>query len=388
MKRYINEKGSALLVTLCLLMMLTMIGIMAVNNTNTDIDLAFNKTHSEKAFYISEAGAKRAFVVLNDTSSWRAGFDSVLFSNGLYSVNLIDSLTVAALFDTVLIQSHGIVEHGVADVELTTVPEYNHPFAYGLFGEAGILLDKFTCTDSYNSDSGSYLATQLDSLGSIGSNGTIGSSQSVNFGGDVTVATPGGLALGVNNTVNGDTTSTADSVDLGFIPQSEYDYAKANSVAQSGLSGTDYNYNNGNRTLTTGAGGTVVLTSGIYYFSSVTLGQDSKLVLAPGAEVTIYVIGDIRLGQNSTWNAGGTPSDMIIYSQGSSLQFDQGNTFVGAFFGPNAHIQYDQTTQAFGSLVGGTVQLDQGACFHYDRNLGKIQKYTTGKMFMVAWREM
>ena len=388
MKRYMNERGSALLVTLCLLMMLTLIGIMAVNNTNTDIDLAFNKTHSEKAFYIAEAGANRAFAHMNSDSTWRAGYDSVVFGNGLYSVVLIDSLADSTLFDTVLVQSHGSLEQGVADVELTTVPEYNHPFAYGLFAEAGIVLDKFTCTDSYNSDSGSYAATALDSLGSIGSNGTITSSQSVNFGGDVSTATPGGLLLGVNNTVNGDTTSTADSVNLGYIPQSEYDYAEANSSAQTGLSGSNYTYNNGTKTLTAGAGGTIVMTSGIYYFSSITLGQDSKIELAPGANVTIYVTGDIILGQNSTWNADGVPSDNIIYSQGSRLQFDQGNTFVGAFFGPNAHIQYDQTTQAFGSLVGGTIKLDQGACFHYDRDLMKIKKYTTGKMFIVAWREM
>lgn len=388
MKRYINERGSALLVTLCLLMMLTLIGIMAVNNTNTDIDLAFNKTHSEKAFYIAEAGANRAFAHMNTDSTWRAGYDSVVFSNGLYSVVLIDSLVDSTLFDTVLIQSHGNLEQGVADVELTTVPEYNHPFAYGLFAEAGIVLDKFTCTDSYNSDSGSYTATMLDSLGSIGSNGTISSSQSVDFGGDVTSATPGGLMLGVNNTVNGDTSSTADSVNLGYIPQSEYDYAKANSVAQSGLSGTNYTYSNGSKTLTTGAGGEVIMSSGIYYFSSITLGQNSKIVLEPGASVTIYVTGDIFLAQGSTWNADGAPSDNIIFSQGSSLQFDQDNIFYGAFFGPNAHIQYDNTTQAFGSLVGGTIQLDQDACFHYDRDLMKIKKYTTGKMLMVAWREI
>jgi Tfp pilus assembly protein PilX len=39
-----NERGSALLISLCLLAMLTLIGIMALQNTNTEVDLAYNKS--------------------------------------------------------------------------------------------------------------------------------------------------------------------------------------------------------------------------------------------------------------------------------------------------------------------------------------------------------
>lgn len=389
MKKFIeNQNGSALLIAICLTMMLALIGIMAVRNSDTDIDLSFYKVHSEKAFYIAEAGAKRAFVVLNDTNSWRAGFDSVTFSAGLYDVSLVDSAIDVALFDTVLVQSTGWIEGAASEVELTTVPEYLHPFAYGLFGDAGIAFDRYTCTDSYNSDSGSYADTQLDSLGSVGSNGTVSSAKNVNFGGDISVATPGGITLGPFNTVNGDTTSTIDSVRLDIVPQAEYDYAAANNTAPGGLSGSNFVFDAGTKSLTTSATGNVELTSGIYYFSSITLGQGSTLTLAPGASVTIYVTGDVHLGQSSSMNDGGNPLDFMIFSQGSALKFDQDNTFYGSFYGPNAHIQYDQTTQAYGSLVGGTIKLDQGACFHYDRSLSKYTKGTTGVMQLVAWREL
>jgi len=388
MKHLQNNRGSALLICLCLLVMLTLAGIMAVQTTNTDIDLAFNNVHSQQAFHLAEAGANRAFVDINADNTWRDGYNQVTLGNGFYTVNLVDSTAQPALDDTVLILAEGELDQALCDVELTVVPEYLHPFAYGLFGKSGIFFDRNTCTDSYNSDSGSYAATQLDSLGSIGSNGTIGSSKDVNFGGDISVATPGGISLGTGNTVNGDTSSTMDSINLDIIPQSEFDYALANNSAVSGLSGSNYSYNNGTKALTSGSSGNIVLTSGIYYFSSITLGQDTQLSLAPGASVTIYVTGDIILNQNSTMNAGGKPSDLMIYSQGSNLQFDQGNIFHGTFYGPDAHIQYDQTTQAFGSLVGDTVQLDKGACFHYDRNLAKIKKGTTGRMFKVAWREI
>jgi len=383
-----NEIGSALLVCMCLLLMLTMLGVMAIKNSDTDVELAFNRDHSESAFYIAEAGAKRAFVNLKDSSLWRDGYDTVSFGSGIYNVTLTDSLTVPALFDTVLITSEGVSEYAKADVELTTVPEYIYPFAYGLFGDAGIFFDRYTCTDSYNSDSGDYASTRLDSLGSVGSNGTVTSSKGVNFGGGINVATPGGISLGALNTVNGDTSSTVDSVDLDIIPQSEFDYAKANNDALTGISGSNYTYDPSTYALTSGSSGNIELTSGIYYFSSIQVGQGTTFTLAPGASVTIYVTGDVILNQGSTMNDGGNPADLIIYSQGSTLQFDQDNIFYGSFYGPNAHIQYDQTTSAYGSLVGSTVQLDQDACFHYDRNLSKIKKGTTGKMFLVAWREL
>ncbi|MDM7974328.1 MAG: hypothetical protein QUT27_14915, partial [candidate division Zixibacteria bacterium] len=70
------------------------------------------------------------------------------------------------------------------------------------------------------------------------------------------------------------------------------------------------------------------------------------------------------------------------------FQLDQGNIFCGTFFGPNAHIQYDQTTQVYGALVGNSIKLDKGACFHYDRNLAKIRHGTTGEMIQVAWKEL
>jgi hypothetical protein len=258
---------------------------------------------------------------------------------------------------------------------------------YGMFGESGIALDKNTCTDSYNSDSGSYVETVVDSMGDIGSNGTITSSKDVTFGGGITSATPGGITLGAFNTVNGDTTSAADSVHLDVVPDAEYDWAKAVSIASSGLSGAGYTYNAGQKTLVTGSYGNVTLASGVYYFSSIELGQGSQIELEPGANVTIYVTGDVILRQGSSVNVGGNPSDFIMYSTGDNLQFDQDNTFYGAFYGPNAHIQYDQTTQVYGSLVGNTLKLDQGACFHFDRNLMNVKKGKTGEMIAVAWGE-
>jgi hypothetical protein len=257
-----------------------------------------------------------------------------------------------------------------------------------MFGDSWINLDRETCTDSYNSDSGTYAGTMLDSLGDIGSNGTVTSSKDVNFGGGIQVATDGGISLGVNNTVNGDTTSTADSVNLEAVPQAEFDWARDNSQALAGLSGTNFTYDHVTKTLYVGAFGNVNFDGGVYYFSSIVLDQGSVITIDVNESVDMYVTGDITLNQSSTINDGGKPSDMMIWSQGSNLTFLQDNVFYGTFYGPDAHIQYDQTTQVYGALVGGSIKLDKAACFHYDRSLGDYKKGYLPGMDRFAWGEI
>ena len=383
-----NERGSAILIALAILTILSTVAIMAVNQSNDEIDMSFNQLHEEQAFYIADAGLKMAIKELNNDNSWRAGFADKNFGEGVFSVTVSDSSTDSTLSDTILVTSTGWRDGTNTTVEASLVQTFKTPFSYAMFARDGITLDRNTCTNSFNSDSGGYAATMLDSLGNIGSNGTVVSSKDIVFGGDIQVATPGGISLGVNNTVNGDTTSTADSVELDIIPSSEYDWAKSVSPAPAGISGAGFSYNAATRDLVGGSGSQIILSGGTYYFNDITLGQGSQLMLVPGAEVTIYVNGNIVFNQLSTANDGGDPSDLIVYSRGSLLQFDQGNLFYGAFYGPDAHIQYDQTTQVYGSLVGGTIKLDKGACFHYDRNLGKVKKGASGTYDVVAWREL
>jgi hypothetical protein len=387
MTRLRNNKGTALLIALALMLLVAAVGIITVDSANTDIELSYNQLHEEQAFYVAEAGAKQALWQLNDSCAWRDGYSSRSFGDGEYSVALTDSLDDVALFDTVIVRSTGEVEGSRTTVTLTTVPVYRYPFRYAMFAKAGIVLDRETCTDSYDSDSGTYASTVLDSLGDVGSNGTVTTSQLVNFGGGISVATPGGIHLGASNTFNGDTTSTADSVQVDDITAAEMTWARTNSIAQTGMSGSGYTYNNGTKTLTSGAGGTITLTSGVYYFSSITLGKNTIVSLAPNANVKIYVTGNIQLDQGSRINAGGVPSSVLVYSTGASLTFNQSNIFNGAFYGPNAHIQYDQTTQLYGALVGNTIKLDRYACFHYDRSLARLTSGTTGEMIAVAWGE-
>ncbi|MEE9441308.1 MAG: pilus assembly PilX N-terminal domain-containing protein [candidate division Zixibacteria bacterium] len=383
-----NNRGGALFISLSLLAMLTIIGLLAVQTSNTDIELSGYQVESDKSFYIADAGAKRAVLEVVSDYTWRTGFADVALANGAYTVIVEDSAADSTLADTILITASGTFRDGVTNIEVVMTPVIVNPFSKAMFGDSWIDLDRETCTDSYNSDSGTYAGTVLDTLADIGSNGTISSSKSVTFGGGIQVATEGGISLGPFNTINGDTTSTADSVSLDIIPASEYTWAESVSKAMTGISGSNFNYDNGTKDLILGSTGDVVLQSGVYFFNDLTLGSDSRISLAAGAQITIYVTGTVHFAQNSVFNENGKPSDAMIYSSGPTMQFDQGNIFYGAFYGPNAHVQYDQTTEVYGSLIGGSIRLDRGACFHYDRNLANITRRLVDKYESFAWREL
>jgi len=390
--KYINkviasQKGTAILIVMALIAMLTSVAIMSVNRSTTDIDLSFNSLHEDKAFYVAEAGAQRALAEMNNDNAWRTGFYKQVLNGGYYNISLVDTLTDTTLADTIVLTAKGYYDQSISNLEVWITPVYYYPYRYGMFAGQDLNIARDGCVDAYNSDSGDYASTRVPDDGDIGANGNITMDKFVTIGGDANTALGGSLFVDVGTVINGDTSTTQDSVILDMIPPSEYVWAQSVSNAPAGLSGSGYTYDAVTKTLVTDASGSVVLQSGVYYFSSIDLGQLSTLSLAPGAEVTIYVDSNLTFGQGSTINDGGAPRDLEIFSQYGSLQFDQDNTFYGTFYGPNADIFYDQTTQVYGSLIGNTLTIDKNACFHYDQSLFDIKGRSTGEMEAVAWKQ-
>ncbi len=382
------EKGSAILIVMGLLAMLTAVAIMSVDRSNTDMELSSNQLQEERAFYLAEAGLERATVEINKDNGWRAGYYKQILEGGNYTIEVIDSITNPALVDTVILDGEGIYYTTLAKMESWLVPVYNYPFRYAMFADGGIDIKQGSCTDSYNSDSGSYADTKLSEGGNVGTNDTIILSQDAYVGGDVQTAIPGSIIIGPDVTITGDTTTQADSVNLDIIPDSEYDWAKTVSNAPAGFSGVGYSYNNGKKTLNIKAGGVLALQSGVYYFSDIQLQQNAVLTLVPGAEVTIYLTGDLTMQQFATVNLGGSPSDLMIFSQGTAFSMFQNTAFYGSFYGPNATFKGRQDQELYGSLVASDISLHQNTCFHYDRNLSQVRHGTTGEMIVVAWRQL
>ena len=379
-----NEKGSALLIMLALIGMLSLLTIMAVKDTNTSLDLSFDRFHSDESFYIAEAGAKRAFVTIKDNPAWDSGYANIQFGSGNYTVEVTDSSDDAAMVDTIIVTSIGHNEYSSATVQLVLVPQPYHPFRAALFADSSVDIRNSMSTDSYNSDSGSYLTTVDSSGGDVGSNGVIEIKNGAIIGGSVATSLPGGVDVNSGAVVTGSISTDAPQQELPDITQTDLDLAEANSIASSGISGS-YTYNSTTKTFT--SSGDVTLASGVYYFTDLVLKNSASLSIAPGAQVTIYVEGNIEIKNSGGINDGGCPGDLMIYSTGD-LTLKHGGNFYGVFYSPQATCDLRNSGSFYGAIVANDIIGHNSANFHYDRDLGNIIRGTSDDMAIIGWKEL
>lgn len=386
MKRIIKDNdGSAILAALALMIIITLVGIAAIDQATTDIDMSFNQQHHDQAFYIADAGLKRAVAKIAANPTWDTGFVNISYSNGKYTVNVIDSTTRPALLDTIIIQSFGELNSSQAAVETWLVPVVYNPFKYALFGDEWIDIRNSMSTDSYNSDSGSYATTVIQDEGSLGSNGDVFVKNGALVGGDAMTSLNDGLEINTGAAVLGDTTSEAPEQYFESISQSEYDWAEANSIASTGISG-DYDYNPITKTFSASRGG-VVLTGGVYYFSSFTLDKDASVTIPAGEEVQIYITGDIEIKNSGDVNPGGDPADLIFYSTGDLVLKNSG-TLTSVFYCPDGSADLRNSSDFYGSICANDILCHNSAGFHYDRNLDDFFKKSETRKEQIAWREI
>jgi len=375
-----NENGSAMIVSLLVLLMLGIMGMAAIQTSNIEMDIARNYQTDMKSFYVAEAGAELAFTVIRDTLTWRDGFSAQPFANGSFDVAIIDSSTESALTETLLVRSTGYRPEAVSHSELKLAPRC--PYKWAVVGDEYLKRCGGTATDSYNSDSGSYFVTRLKIGGDVGSNGQVDICGTSDIYGNVSTSSPGDLDIGYGALITGDTTSVAPETTYPPVSQSEFDYALANNAAPAGLSG-DCKYNPATCSLDVQPGKTVELTSGTYYFSDWKI--NGNIELAPGASVKIYVTGDISLQAGSMVNTKGSPKDFLIFGQGGTFKFAGSSEIRAALYAPETDFSLVGGGNLYGAFITRTVDDTGGSSFHYDRSLAEVaplQGYDK-----VAWRE-
>ncbi len=364
---------------------ISLVAITAVDQATTDVELSYNQLHSDQAFYIAEAGLKQALAKISENPAWDSGFTDIDYEGGSFTVLYIDNTVDSALIDTIIIRSFATVKESRGGVETWLVPLEFNPFKYAMYGDEVIDIRNSMSTDSYNSDSGAYVATVLNEGGSIGSNGDVIVKNGATVSGDAITSLDGGLDINAGAIIVGDTSSTAPVHDLELIPQSEYDWAEATSIASTGISGT-YDYDPVTKSFDA-KDGDVVLTSGVYYFSSIVLSKDAALTLAPDAEVTIYITGDIEIKNSGDINDGGTPSDLTFLSQGDLVLKNSG-TISAVFYCPEGSADLRNSSDFYGSIIANDIIAHNSAGFHYDRELDSYRRTSQIYKDQIAWKEV
>jgi len=376
-----SEKGSAMIISLVVLLMLGIIGVAAVQNSNTEMDIAQNYQIDMKSFYIAEAGVELAYTILRDTATWRTGFTNYPFAGGDFDITLVDSLTNPALDDTILVYSTGRRSGAMTRIEVKLAPQ--SPFDWGAHGDDYLTACGGTMTDSYNSDSGSYVLTRLLAGGNVGSNGPLMVCGTADIYGGAATSEPGELDINGGAVVTGDTTSMAPEILYPPITDAAFEYARNNTVAPAGFAG-DYDYDPANFTLNIKPHETLVLSSGIYYFTDINV--QGSIELAPGAQATIYMDGDITMAAHTAVNAGGNAANLLIMGGDGYFNLSAFTDLCAAVYAPETVFKLTGHAELFGSFIANEVHDVGGSSFHYDRALRDLE--FPGDYVKVAWREL
>ena len=198
-----EAKGGALIITIALLFMLSMVGVMAINRSETETDLSFNQVRHDQAFWLAEAGIERAVAILGDSTSWRAGFNQEPLGNGYFTVVVTDSSTDTTLGETVRVISLG--QRGVAasGIEVIMGPESYHPlYDHAIYAGNYMEYDSSVDSQSYslsmdfggNGSSGDIINGDVFHNGNISITGDALIDGSAEGGGSVTGNPPTGTA--------------------------------------------------------------------------------------------------------------------------------------------------------------------------------------------------
>lgn len=286
-----------------------------------------------------------------------------------------------------------------------------------------VYVDSYDSSDASKSTSGAYDAAKRQANGNVASNGTF--TNTVNIGNaDV---------YGVAYTGPGGSVSIGSSGSIGPTFVSSDRAITENGGKANGWIQSDFNVDVPSVILPTGAASWTIpagavgsgdkqinksttLNSGDYRIGTVTLNSSSQgdtmtiagnvrlyvvgafdisglgsLVINPGASLTVYIGGDVKVTGNGFVNNAVTPDKNVWFALDTSTTWTiAGNgSFSGGIYAPNATVSFKgggSSGDASGAIVAKKVILTGNAKFHYDEN---FKNANTGAGYsVVAWQEL
>jgi hypothetical protein len=120
-----------------------------------------------------------------------------------------------------------------------------------------------------------------------------------------------------------------------------------------------------------GAGTVTVRATGrtaLFVGGNLTLGQDLVVEVAPGAELDLFVAGNIQVSGRVTLGDPTRPRALRLYvASGGSIALPSGSTLAGNLHAPRADIASSASLEVYGALVANRVNSADAVTVHHDR---------------------
>ena len=409
-------RGAALVITMLVMAVLLLAGTTFMTISSTESRIALNEQVSTQAMSLAEAGLHRAMAKLNDPTTYPSysGETNTSLGNGTFTVTVStpasQSCPGSTARDVVVTGSVPIRGSSAKAQIAATVDKIGTPFRYGAFAtvpntivsgepnkwifsqdrtESELWIGENGWVDSFDSTNGQYTpspsTTNRTAAGHIGGNGDM------TLGPNVQVSGPAQAGDAIHKEP-GATVSGGETPNLGAgatSPGDQFPLITPPVTPSSGLSLSQANW---------------IISPGTYYWTDLTIPANSSLVPASNGVVTIYITGNVSIGDNVTLGSHPNTNMRIIMKSDASLtstaaadmtSFSAGNnfTFYGGLYGRNANVSIGENSQVYGSVIGRTTWLQKGTQLHYDQAMmaSRVCSASTTAKYVVrpgSWREV
>jgi Tfp pilus assembly protein PilX len=427
-----EPRGAALVISMLIMAVLLLAGTTFLTISSTESSIALNEQVSTQALSLAGAGLQRAMAKLNDPATYPSysGESNVSLGTGTFTVAVSTSASQPCGGSTakdVVVTASVPIRGSAASVQIkATMDKIGIPFRFGAFAtvpnmivqsgssnffldgnsdrtEKELWVDDYGQVDSFDSRLGVYnTTTNQTAAGRIGGNGDLTLDAGVVVSGSARAGDAVNKASGV--TVSGGEVpglgSAADS------PGEQFPPITPPVTPSSGLSSLPSQWIPGQWIQGQWIQGhwIIPIPPGTYYWPSLTI-LSNTLVPASSGVVTIYVTGNVTIGENVTLGSHPGTNLRIIMKSDASLQstlgadmatFDAKSnfTFFGGLYGRNANVRIGEGSQIYGSIIGRTVYLKSNwsvrTQLHYDQAMIASQVCGAAKYVVRpgTWREV
>jgi len=288
------------------------------------------------------------------------------------------------------VESTGIFNQAQRTVSCTL--QLQGPFEAAIFTENGMELKNSAVVDWYN-------YTEDDKIMQIGTNNTATGSvvlrNSATVYGDVVVGMGGEPSVVINDygaTVTGDTRALTERYVMQPITVPEW----LESLPSSGAIQNDTTITTSARysSIDLGNSETVTISGGditIYITGDIILGNSAELGIENDASLVLYLGGDFVGKNSSTLNNETQDAQRLkIYGLDSceTIRFKNSSDLYGAIYAPNADVVMDNSANIYGSVVSKSFDQRNSGTFNYDVTLRDVSISDEAVYFTITnWHE-
>jgi hypothetical protein len=374
----VNRKGFILPTVIFALTIMSVIAVVTLSTANDERRTSRASRESTLALYAAEAGLRQTY------GAWPVAAVTALTPGDSLDLGW-QSLPNRASYRAVVhrVDAGGLQEYAVIVQGRRTDPTAGimtiqgavggvARFRYAVSTDSALYLNNGGLFDGYDSDRGAYVAPSADSTANLWAGSALYVAQTLVKGDALAV---GSLTFGAGGVVTGTKSSGVSPVPLrdilpcpvgGFTP----------SAKVPGGPGITYNSVTGVLSLS-GGGTTLTLTDSSYFFSSIVVANNAKLVFPGASHASVVLRDSLNASGGNVINQSNYPPALSLSSCGTSATPAYWALSSGAYAGyfsvyaPN-HVVYELGGGDFyGAIVAWIYYATGGGRFHYDAALAR-----------------